>query len=405
MHMGSNERGAYYDKTGKGQRYLSDAVVDAQKNWPTVCASEVRQGFQDRSRGMKGSQESLTTAVVKDAANWSTPRAQEDQSSVEAFNKRADAILARRKPTGGRQKPGLTQEVQMYGQAAPASSSSLGSRQGLWQTPKATNADCPVIHNPQRSDGGQPNLAAQMVLEQQRQALWLTPRANEPDSDPNFAARNADRGAHCHGTLSSQAKAEQWPTPEASQGGRQGGSFSQKSWMRQWATPNACDHKGATSPEACKKWEHRGQNLPEMVVAQWGTPAANDANKTPHCEVNSNQAGLAKSVGLELQRQWGTPTARDHKSGRGNEDRQYKELTPMVERTQAGKLNQNWVCCLMGVPMGWVDPMCPVSVIKNWPRFVIGWLRAQTAQIPSGFSAMELCLPPQSELSEFSLAS
>ena len=73
MHMGSNERGAYYDKTGKGQRYLSDAVVDEQKNWPTVCASEVRQGFQDRSRGMKGSQESLTTVVIKDAANWPTP--------------------------------------------------------------------------------------------------------------------------------------------------------------------------------------------------------------------------------------------------------------------------------------------------------------------------------------------
>jgi hypothetical protein len=40
MHMGSNERGAYYDKTGKGQRYLSDAVVDAQKNWPTPQTSD-----------------------------------------------------------------------------------------------------------------------------------------------------------------------------------------------------------------------------------------------------------------------------------------------------------------------------------------------------------------------------
>ena len=33
--------------------------------WPTVQASEARQGFQDRSRGMKGSQESLSTVVVK----------------------------------------------------------------------------------------------------------------------------------------------------------------------------------------------------------------------------------------------------------------------------------------------------------------------------------------------------
>jgi hypothetical protein len=94
-----------------------------------------------------------------------------------------------------------TQGQSILGQAAPASSNTLGSRQGL----------------------------------------WLTPRANEPDSDPNFAARNADRGAHCHGTLSSQTK--------------------------QWATPTNCDHKGATTPEACKQWESRGQNLPEQTAS------------------------------------------------------------------------------------------------------------------------------------------
>jgi hypothetical protein len=33
--------------------------------WPTPVSSEARQGFQDRSRGKKGSQESLTTVVVK----------------------------------------------------------------------------------------------------------------------------------------------------------------------------------------------------------------------------------------------------------------------------------------------------------------------------------------------------
>jgi len=38
----------------------------AVKMWPTPCASEARQGFQDRSRGKKGSQESLTTVVVKE---------------------------------------------------------------------------------------------------------------------------------------------------------------------------------------------------------------------------------------------------------------------------------------------------------------------------------------------------
>ena len=56
--------------------------------WPTVQASEARQGFQDRSRGMKGSQESLSTVVVK------------------------------------------------HGPAAPASSSTDGSRPGWLQIPK-----------------------------------------------------------------------------------------------------------------------------------------------------------------------------------------------------------------------------------------------------------------------------
>jgi hypothetical protein len=31
-----------------------------------------------------------------------------------------------------------------------------------WQTPKATNVSTPVTHHPERSDGGQPNLARQI---------------------------------------------------------------------------------------------------------------------------------------------------------------------------------------------------------------------------------------------------
>jgi hypothetical protein len=43
-------------------------------SWPTVAASEARLGYQDRSRGKKGSQKSLTTIVVD---NWSTPQARD----------------------------------------------------------------------------------------------------------------------------------------------------------------------------------------------------------------------------------------------------------------------------------------------------------------------------------------
>jgi hypothetical protein len=276
---------------------------------------------------MKGSQESLTTAVVKDAANWSTPRAQEDQSSVEAFNKRADAILARRKPTGGRQKPGLTQEVQMYGQAAPASSSSLGSRQGL----------------------------------------WLTPRANEPDSDPNFAARNADRGAHCHGTLSSQAK-ETWWTPQV-QDSKHSGTNPSSNGDRMllvnqvnWATPQAHDAQGPKTLEQIAVMRAKGhgvKNLNEMV--SWGTPSVT---------VTGGPTGLG--------------------GGSGNK----KKMNALGEEGRAmctGKLNPRWVETLMGLPIGWTMPSC------TSPQTI--------APMSCDSSAMESCLPPQSELSEFSLAS
>lgn len=74
--------------SGRQERkgHPADTLSNAVAQWPSPVASEVRQGFQDRSRGMKGSQESLTTVVIK------------------------------------------------HGPPAPASSSTDGSRSGLWQT-------------------------------------------------------------------------------------------------------------------------------------------------------------------------------------------------------------------------------------------------------------------------------
>jgi hypothetical protein len=243
---------------------------------------------------MKGSQESLTTAVVKDAANWPTPNCMDvitptrDLTNMES--KGHWGKQPRNRPDGvGFIAPntGKLSEMVKYGQAAPANPSTDGNRQ----------------------------------------ELWLTPRANEPDSDPNFAARNADRGAHCHGTLSSQAKSEEFPTPRTTD------------WK---STANA--------PSNPQRVEDGTATLGEFVHAK----------------------------------QWGTPTARDHKSGRGNEEREYKELTPMVERTQAGKLNPRWVETLMGLPMGWVMPSCksPVTI----------------APTNCDSSATESSPPPQPEL-------
>jgi hypothetical protein len=68
---------------------------------------------------MKGSQESLTTVVVKDAANWLTPQ-EDDSSNVNP------------KDTS---RAGLVSQVN--GQAAAANPSTDGSRQESWATPRA----------------------------------------------------------------------------------------------------------------------------------------------------------------------------------------------------------------------------------------------------------------------------
>ena len=56
--------------------------------WPTVQASEVRQGFQDRSRGMKGQQESLTTVVIKQAGHPVQASSSTDGSRPGSLNPR-----------------------------------------------------------------------------------------------------------------------------------------------------------------------------------------------------------------------------------------------------------------------------------------------------------------------------
>jgi DNA (cytosine-5)-methyltransferase 1 len=56
------------------------------------------------------------------------------------------------------------------------------------------------------------------------------------------------------------------------------------------------------------------------------------------------------------QKQWPTPTERDYKSGRGNAERQYSELTPLIERQEpSGSLNPEFVEWLMGYPIEWTD--------------------------------------------------
>tara|TARA_Y100000361_G_C10969770_1_gene243335 strand:- start:58 stop:534 length:477 start_codon:yes stop_codon:yes gene_type:complete len=71
MHMGGNDRGAYHDKTGKGQRYLVDKVVDEeakQQNWPTPRETMSRDVDHDRGKGNLG--EKVQSKGMKLNPNW-----------------------------------------------------------------------------------------------------------------------------------------------------------------------------------------------------------------------------------------------------------------------------------------------------------------------------------------------
>jgi hypothetical protein len=145
-------------------------------SWPSPVASEVRQGFQDRSRGMKGSQESLTTVVLK-----------------------------------------------THGQADPANPSTGGSHRELWPTPDATQANDGVpwekFHasmmerrervkqaveegRTKQGSGRSPNLCAAVQNPQ-----WATPEAK------NHVGYQVGQDGKVWPRLGSQVTA--WATPQA----------------------------------------------------------------------------------------------------------------------------------------------------------------------------------------------
>jgi len=124
----TEQRGAY------SQRLNAAHLTNASgcSSWPSPVASEVRQGFQDRSRGMKGSQESLTTVVIK---GWPTPNA-------------ADSLQGGT-TQGNRKDPNLS--IAVHGPAAPASSSTDGSRPESWPTPNSQPAQRKLINGKNQS--------------------------------------------------------------------------------------------------------------------------------------------------------------------------------------------------------------------------------------------------------------
>jgi hypothetical protein len=316
----------------------------AVQNWPTISVNESKNSV-GKSQEHRNSIPLGTMAAMQDAANWSTPESHprtHTPRNVGAGTYRGKEPLA-------------NQVAELHGQAAPASSSSLGSRQGL----------------------------------------WLTPRANEPDSDPNFAARNADRGAHCHGTLSSQAK-ETWWTPQV-QDSKHSGTNPTANGERDllvnqvnWMTPRACE---AQNPPMGVDKRHHG--LTHQVTKQWATPKTPTGG--PETAKRKQELGRTTSGGGDLAsqtlEQWGSPRTGIRADTHFSYDRGKHNIEGQAGASMkgGGKLNPRWVETLMGLPIGWTMPSC------TSPQTI--------APMSCGSSAMELSQPPQSELSEFSLAS
>lgn len=191
---------------------------------------------------------------------------------------------------------------------------------------------------------------------------WPTATARDWKDGSAEACRNVPvnglLGRFVHGQPAQEkpstngSRLESWSTPRAQEPGKSGKGFSKclNDQMKQWATPTVAEtHNQGSSSQIYL------QNQVGATEKQWATPRA---------EHDSGMHNGKPDTLHSQMKQWGTPTARDHKSGRGNEEREYKELTPMVERTQTGKLNPRWVETLMGLPVGWTMPSCtsPVTI-------------------------------------------
>ena len=155
----TEQRGAYSQRLN-AERHTRGSECSS---WPSPMASEVRQGFQDRSRGMKGSQESLTTVVIK---GWPTPNA-------------ADSLQGGT-TQGNRKDPNLS--IAVHGPAVPASSSTDGSRPG-WLTPQVQDSKHSGTN---QTENGDRDLLVNQVN-------WPTPMQQDARIGSNNVGGNAHR--------------------------------------------------------------------------------------------------------------------------------------------------------------------------------------------------------------------
>jgi hypothetical protein len=281
---------------------------------------------------MKGSQESLTTVVIK---GWPTPNA-------------ADSLQGG-STQGNRKDPNLS--IAVHGPAAPASSSTPGSRLESWATPRA---------------------------------------GKTTDENPETWAKRQAKGDVATMPLTAQVKTWQTATVSTGANRQKDGSMTDKldQQVKNWATPRVHEHMEPPHQWQARNIKKKAENpklgtldkpLGTMVMEQknWATPDASD-----------RRSDKSKQVGLSNQtKTWATPANHDGTTGT-KVNSPFKSLVGDVEKitplTQ-GKLNPRWVETLMGLPVGWTMPSCasPVTIERMSSDSSVTVLSQQQQNEPS----------------------
>jgi hypothetical protein len=240
-------------------RHISES---GSSSWPSPVASEVRQGFQDRSRGMKGNQESLTTVVVK---SWPTPVANDDNKTPEA-HLAMKARMGERDGTHSNRTAITSLNVMvksLHGPATPAS----------WPTPNAADSLQGGMTQGNRKD---PNLSiavhglavpASSSTSGSRPG-WLTPQAQDSKHSGTNPTENGDRDL-----LVNQVN---WQTATVSTGAhkQKDGSMIDKlnQQVKSWATPDVSDRRSDNCRQIGLSNQTQGKLNPRWVETLMGLP-------------------------------------------------------------------------------------------------------------------------------------
>jgi hypothetical protein len=186
--------------------------------------------------------------------------------------------------------------------------------------------------------------------------------------------------------LTSESGSLSWRTPTEAETHNQ--DYSSQTYLQNqvqpnWPTANARDWKDSGPTQGNRVNPNLG-----TAVARWPTPNAQVSQDGESPETwlkrkeamkakgyNGNGCGTPLTIAVQLHGQADPASSNTSGSRQGF----------------AMRLNPRWVEVLQGLPIGWTMPSC------TSPQTI--------APMSCDFSATELCQPPQSELSEFSLAS